>query len=105
MRNDDIADPYVVVRNIKNPRSIVYEVTLPYFKRSLEIDIAANLMRQKGNDTEYQICLLARDSKTFIRGFHKEQCRDLPKSSGPQRGPNYVILGTFILFITFTNWS
>ncbi|XP_063905507.1 protein artichoke isoform X1 [Zophobas morio] len=104
LRNDDIADPYVVVRNIKDPRSIAYEVTLPYFKRSLEIDVGANLTRQKGNDTEYQICLLARDSKTFIRGFHKEQCKPFPNSDTRGRA-NHVILTTVILFISFVNWS
>ena len=104
LRNDDIADPYVVVRNIKDPRSIAYEVTLPYFKRSLEIDVGANLTRQKGNDTEYQICLLARDSKTFIRGFHKEQCKPFPNSDTRGKA-NHVILTTVILFISFVNWS
>lgn len=91
MKNDDIADPYVVIRNLKDAqKSAVYEATLPYFKRSLEIDIVSNLTRPSGKKgVEYQLCVLARDSKTFIRGFNGEQCRVLPNSSGANR-PYFV---------------
>lgn len=98
VRNDDIADPYIVVRNIKDPGNIAYEVTLPYFERSFQIDMAANITRRKRNDAEYQVCLLARDSKTFIRGFHMEQCKSLPKNSALvlSFAPNCVSLITMI---------
>lgn len=98
MRNEDIADPYIVVRNIKDPGRLAYEVTLPYFKRSLEIDVSGKLGEKKlKNDTEYQICLLARDSKTFVRALQKEQCRELPRSSGHSVRASHVIFVTYIL--------
>lgn len=101
MKNEDIADPYIVVRNIKDPRRLAYEVTLPYFKRSLEIDVLGKLKEKKlENDTEYQICLLARDSKTFVRALQKEQCRELPKSLGHPVGPPHVIFVTFIYLLS-----
>lgn len=102
----DIADTRVVLQDKKKPENILYETTLPYFKRSLEIDIGTNLTRQiqKGR-TEYQICLLATDSKTFVRGLYNQQCKPIPrnlKSAAAKTGSNYVLMtaGLFVLVRT-----
>ncbi|CAH0550427.1 unnamed protein product [Brassicogethes aeneus] len=86
MKNADIADTYVFIRNVQNPENVVFETTLPYFKRKLEIPVPGNLTEETKLGREYQICLLAKDSKTFVRKFYAEQCRDLSdtfKSSAP----------------------
>lgn len=78
--NEDIADPYIIIRDTSNPVATVYETTLPYFQRSLEIDTTGKI----GQDIEHaggtvQICLLAKNSKTDVRAWHGKQCRDVPK--------------------------
>lgn len=80
MKNDDIADAYVFIRNVKMPQKVVFEATLPYFKRKLETIVPGNLSEDLKLGAEYQICLLAKDSKTFVRGIYQEQCRDLSET-------------------------
>lgn len=102
-KNEDIADPYVVIRNKNKQDDVAYEVTLPYFKRKLEIDLKSNLSRRIEGEEEYQICLLAKDSKTFVRRFYAEQCRDLSGdlSGSSLRVTTSVILLTVSLFLRF----
>lgn len=85
IKNEDIADPYVVVRSKIDPNNIVYETTLPYFKRSIDIDLTntnKNGSLPATGKAEFQICLLAKDSKTFVKKFYQSQCRDLDNSLG-----------------------
>ncbi|XP_066142674.1 chaoptin [Euwallacea fornicatus] len=82
MKQDDIADTSLFIRNIQNPLDIVFQTTLPYFKRVLEVDLGQTI---KANETlvekSYQICIVAKTSKDSVRKFYPEQCRDLDKGA------------------------
>ncbi|KAJ8958595.1 hypothetical protein NQ318_016316 [Aromia moschata] len=94
MKNFDIADTDIFIRDIKDPRNIVFQTTLPYFKRSLEIDITGGLGKKLSNPEEYQICLLAKESKNFVRGYYEEQCRILSEtvSDGYLAASNFILI-------------
>lgn len=77
MKQADIADTDIFIRDTSNPKNIIFRKTLPYFKRVLEIDSSKDFDTKLKSDTPYQICLLARDSKDVVRNFYQEQCKDL----------------------------
>ncbi|CAH1183023.1 unnamed protein product [Ceutorhynchus assimilis] len=83
MKPDDIADTSVFVRQVQNPANVVFQVTLPYYKRQLEIDIKEKLAMKELHD--YQICILAKTSRSGFRKFYPEQCRDLDGSISAAR--------------------
>lgn len=111
--NEDIADPYIIIRDTANPQYTVYETTLPYFKRSLEIPTKGNLYKDIQNSKgDIEICLLARDSKTDVRGWNKHQCKDIPRksalTSGVSRGLGNsftVLCGLLVLLNTFISYQ
>lgn len=97
--NEDIADPYIIIRDTSNPGEVVYETTLPYFRRSLEIDTKGKL----GDDIEHagggvQICLLAKDSKTDVRAWHGKQCKEIPKQAALTSASS-PLHGNIIVFV------
>lgn len=101
-KNADIADTRILLQDKNKPENLLYETTQPYFTRSLEIDISGNISRQiQKSRTEYQLCLLATDSKTFTRPFYTQQCKEIPwnlRNVGSRTGSNYVII-SLVLFV------
>lgn len=96
--NEDIADPYIIIRDTANPQYTVYETTLPYFKRSLEIPTKGNLSKDIRNSKgDIEICLLARDSKTDVRGWNKHQCKDIPRKSALTSGVSREVGNSFTI--------
>lgn len=103
LKNEDIADTYALVRDKGDPKTIVFQQTLPYFQRSIEMNVKKDL---GGKVKNYQICLLAKDSKGRNRGFYKEQCADLDKnkrsdSSKLHYAGNNVILCLVLSLLLF----
>lgn len=103
VKNDDIADPFVVIRDIRS-QNTVFSRTLPYFKRKLEVDIVKENMTNLKNSKrgEYEICVLARNSKALVRSFYRDQCRDISDqvAAGASRVVmNFVIsvIGVFLI--------
>lgn len=80
-KNEDIADTTVLLQDVKNPENVPFENTLPYFMRKLEFDLNANITKQiQRGKVDYQVCLLAKNSKDAIRGYYSQQCRQIPRS-------------------------
>lgn len=102
MKNADIADTYIFLRNIHQPsdKQIVYQVTLPYFKRSLEITAPGNITDDK-DVADYELCLLARNSNGLVRRFYKEQCKNLTESLTNGKPTNFIISNQLV----FTMWA
>lgn len=104
LKNDDIADTFVIIRNRTDSNKIIYQKTLPYFKRALEIHLKneLNIDINQINGDYYQICLIAKDSKNINRGFFKEQCKSINDQSNDSIliYPNYVIYYLLLLFYT-----
>ncbi|XP_017768365.1 PREDICTED: insulin-like growth factor-binding protein complex acid labile subunit isoform X1 [Nicrophorus vespilloides] len=103
VKNEDIGDPYIIIQNTRQPDKLLYENTLPYFKRSVEIDVA-NLSASEEvaplDFSEFQLCVLARDSRAFVRNNYKEQCKDLPPVlafAHPLRNSVILTITTLIL--------
>lgn len=92
LKNEDIADLKVIIRDKANPNNIIYEKILPYFKRSIEIDTKTTI-KQNGN---FQICLIAKDSKDINRGFYKEQCKEMNNKSSDS---NKIYVNNVICFV------
>ncbi|XP_018576955.1 protein artichoke [Anoplophora glabripennis] len=107
MKHSDIADTTVFIRDVKNPQDIVFQATLPYFKRSLEIDTTGKLGKKLQEATEHQICLVARDSKNFAKTFYQDQCKDLREtiSGAPkyQQGVNFVCSFLLLHLLLYLN--
>ncbi|GJQ76084.1 hypothetical protein Trydic_g1836 [Trypoxylus dichotomus] len=80
LKNDDIADTYVVIRNIKNPSLYIYETTLPYTQRSFELNNTLTTKLQ-ATGRKYHVCIIALDSKTSVKSLYPPQCRDITQSS------------------------
>lgn len=77
MKHSDIADTEIFIRDTTVTQNIIFQKTIPYFKRVLEINSAKDFDTKLKNDVSYQICLLAKDSKNVVRHFYQEQCKDL----------------------------
>lgn len=77
MKNSDIADTDVFIRDISDPQKIIFRKTVPYFKRALLIDSSKDFDVKFKSEASYQICLLAKDSNYVVRNFYQEQCKDL----------------------------
>lgn len=77
MKNGDIADTEIIIRDTSAQQNIIFRQTVPYFKRILEIDSSKDFDRKLKTDSAYQICILAKDSKDIIKNFYQEQCKDL----------------------------
>lgn len=90
VKNDDIADVYLVVRKLKNPSSYIYETTLPYNQRSFELNKTLTTKLQ-ATGREYHVCLIALDSKASVKNLYPPQCKDITQS-GQVYVKNYVIL-------------
>lgn len=98
--NEDIADPYIIIRDTADPSNTVYETTLPYFRRSFEVDTSGKLGKDIENSQGHiEICLLAKDSKTDVRSWHGKQCREIPKHSALRSGTMRIFPGLFLIFI------
>lgn len=82
MKNEDIADTFVIIRDVKDYKKLIYQNTLPYFRRALEIHLK-NEVNIDINDSKnkYEICLIAKDSRNSNRGFYKEQCKEIKNKS------------------------
>lgn len=125
VKNDDIADPYILVRSSKRPQEILYQKTVPYIQRSLEISVSelqakipragSGASNTNDNSTgnaqdDYEVCVLARDSRTAVRSLNKQQCRALPNivtSSGSQLSQRYysvIIVVVINVFLTLFNY-
>lgn len=93
-KNEDIADTTVLLQDVKNPDSIPFENSLPYFMRKLEFELNTNITKQiqRGKVT-YQVCLLAKNSKDFVRGYFSQQCKEIPRSlrSGAEKLRNSCV--------------
>lgn len=81
MKQDDIADTGAFIRNLRDPLDIVFQTTLPYFKRGLEVDLDSAIKKDTLKQESYQICIVAKTSKNALRKFYPEQCRDLDKAT------------------------
>lgn len=77
MKQSDIADTDIIIRDISDPRKVIFRKTVPYFKRIFEINSFEIFDGKLKNDAPYQICLLARDSQGIVRNFYQDQCKDL----------------------------
>ncbi|KAF2906149.1 hypothetical protein ILUMI_00029 [Ignelater luminosus] len=103
VKNDDIADPFVVIRDIKNPQNTIFSRTLPYFKRKLEVDIVKeNITHLKNSKRgEYEICILARNSKASVRSLYKDQCKDISDqvTAGVSRFEMNVVISVMFAFL------
>lgn len=102
LKNDDIGDTFVIIRDTNDTNRIIYQKTLPYFKRALEIHLKneLNIDVNKMKHENYQICLIAKDSKNENRGFYKEQCKTINNNSNDSTiiYPNCVIYYLLLLF-------
>ncbi|KAJ8943742.1 hypothetical protein NQ314_009660 [Rhamnusium bicolor] len=107
MKHSDIADTNLFIRDVKDPQNIVFQTTLPYIKRTLEIDTTGSLGKKLKERAEYQICLLAKDSKNYVRNFYQEQCKYLTETiSGAVRhfiNCNFVVIVLIIHFVCYLN--
>ncbi|CAG9813618.1 unnamed protein product [Phaedon cochleariae] len=100
MKESDIGDTEIFIReNVNAAVDVVFHATLPYFKRSLDIDISKDFDKSVKNVKGLQICLLAKNSLGNVRSFYEEQCKDLSKSSSTRRMANSFCV--FLLFIVF----
>ncbi|XP_060534843.1 toll-like receptor Tollo isoform X1 [Cylas formicarius] len=104
MKNEDIADVYLVVRNANSPLEVLYQTTLSYSQRKFETVVADQLRSNDVLHNTYQLCLLAKNSKDAVRKFYGEQCRDLDGSAlsgGGNRVEPYlsVVLVVAIVFV------
>lgn len=103
LKQADIADTDIIIRDISDVRNVIFRNTVPYFKRSWEINLSQEFDKKLKNDASYQICLLARDSQGFVRSFFQEQCKDL--SSKFSTAP-FVSYGLYmyvnVLLVIFT---
>ncbi|KAL3286627.1 hypothetical protein HHI36_001126 [Cryptolaemus montrouzieri] len=110
-RNTDIADTYVVIRKLKeesnSPQKPIYEKTLQYSKRSIDIDIQGDLKEKLNlnNTCNIQVCILGSTSQQIIRSFYSSQCKrfcDLKAvSTGSYLNGSYVIIISLLLCIQF----
>lgn len=101
-KNVDIADTYVVIRDVNRPQKALYTKTLPYFQRSVDINIVGEKLDEiKAGVDDYEICVLARNSKAIVRGFYKRQCRNIPANLASSAGVHrrFVILYIVVLSI------
>ncbi|KRT84170.1 hypothetical protein AMK59_2417, partial [Oryctes borbonicus] len=91
VKNDDIADTYVVIRNIKNPSLYIYETMLPYTQRSFELN---NTLTSKLQATgrKYHVCIIALDSKASVKSLYQPQCRDITQSSSERVASSIVVM-------------
>ncbi|XP_045461578.1 protein artichoke [Harmonia axyridis] len=109
-READIADTYVVIRNLKPhsnvPEKPFFERTLQYFKRSVDIDLDAELRKHLNHSCNLQVCILGSTSQHIIRSFYSSQCKDMcdltVKASGASRNQNVILLTFFISVFIFT---
>ncbi|XP_050295565.1 toll-like receptor 3 [Anthonomus grandis grandis] len=106
MKHVDIADMSVFIRNVQDPLDIPFRETLPYFKRTLEVDLNGKLKKNEENEEEkkYQVCVLAHTSKNVLRKFYPEQCRDLDKmlrSTGVSWMKSNIMLMVFSILSVF----
>ncbi|XP_031345757.1 chondroadherin-like protein [Photinus pyralis] len=100
IKNEDIADPYVVIRGIKNAKDALYAKTLPYFQRKLELNIfKENLAKIKSSRRDYEICVVARNSLDNVRNFFQNQCRGLDTTNGTARYVSWNIYFIFVLLL------
>ncbi|XP_044746672.1 chaoptin [Coccinella septempunctata] len=80
-RDADIADTYVVIRNLKHdsniPEKPFFEKTLEYFKRSVDIEIDGELNKHLNHSCNLQVCILGSTSQHIIRSFYSSQCKDM----------------------------
>lgn len=98
VKNDDIADTYVVIRNIKNPSLYIYETTLPYTQRSFELNTTLTTQLQSAG-RKYHVCIVALDSKDTVKSLQPSQCKDITQSiSAGIKGSNVVV--SVMLFIS-----
>lgn len=95
MKHSDIADTTVFIRDVKDPQNVVFQETLPYLKRTLEIDTTGRLGKKLKVATDYQICLIAKDSNNFARKLYGEQCKDLRETIS---GTNKFLQSFTLLF-------
>lgn len=99
VKNDDIADPYIFIREVKNPLNVLYSETIPYFKRKLEIDIGkGNLTKIIKNKADFEVCILARNSKAVVRKIFKQQCHDFASDKSGNR-PLFNISAVYYVII------
>nr|XP_023012445.1 toll-like receptor 7 [Leptinotarsa decemlineata] len=97
MKESDIADTEVIIRDMMNAQNLVFKATIPYFKRSLEIDSNKNF-RKEIKTGGYQICLLAKNSYNVINNFYEQQCKDLSMTiSSAERV--YSVTSTVYVFL------
>lgn len=107
----DIADFYILIRtNSQESTStkILYETNVPYWTRLFEMnvdDIEPIKKAIETNTGDLQLCVLARDSKYFIRKFFKNQCTMFPENlnfnAGGRLSPHTLILGVMLLIFKF----
>ncbi|XP_048523505.1 protein artichoke [Dendroctonus ponderosae] len=102
MKQNDIADTSVFIRDSKNPLDIVYQITLPYFKRTLEVDLKA--IKSKDMPVKsYHVCLVSKTSRNGVRKFYPEQCRELDGSSATgdiSKVNNCLLLLALIVYVS-----
>ncbi|XP_030759456.1 protein artichoke [Sitophilus oryzae] len=77
LKHDDIADTAVYIRQSNNSVNIPFQASLPYFQRVLEIDVKNKSKINLDSGTDYEICVLAKTSRNFLRKFYPDQCRNL----------------------------
>lgn len=102
MKQNDIADTSVFIRDSKNPLDIVYQITLPYFKRTLEVDLKAIKSKEKMPVKSYHVCLVSKTSRNGVRKFYPEQCRELDGSSATgdiSKANNFLLLLALIVYV------
>lgn len=106
MKQEDIADTSAFIRNLRDPLDIVFQTTLPYVKRVLEVDLDSAI-KDTSKQESYQICIVAKTSKNAVRKFYPEQCRDLDKATSGGRSFVYghswslpIVTSVFVLVMS-----
>ncbi|KAK9884049.1 hypothetical protein WA026_004986 [Henosepilachna vigintioctopunctata] len=109
-RNTDIADTYVVLRNLKSDKGTLpkplFETTIEYFKRSIDINVDNELKKQLNGTCDVQLCILGSTSQQSIRSFYQSQCKGIctlkSKSSAPLMSRNnHVIIIVSLLSLYY----
>ena len=92
----DVADFYIVVREVGSSKSII-ERDLVYKERSFTIK--GNVPEFEDTSTKYELCVLARDSIGNVKNFRSSQCQVLMKNPGHGSSGNSKTTSTVTILV------